>query len=158
MRLLNINHNDIEILIEKLSQSITQSFIKNKDFFLKNYKRILIISGGFKEIIVPIVDQFGIIETNVFANQFVYNLFGDVIGIDKNNVMSKNKGKVKQVELLKLNGKIHVIGDGYTDYEIKLAGIASHFFAFKENVERKNICELSDQILSNFDDYLSFID
>ena len=33
MRLLNINHNDIEILIEKLSQSITQSFIKNKDFF-----------------------------------------------------------------------------------------------------------------------------
>ena len=104
MRLLNINHNDIEILIEKLSQSITQSFIKNKDFFLKNYKRILIISGGFKEIIVPIVDQFGIIETNVFANQFVYNLFGDVIGIDKNNVMSKNKGKVKTTITNEENG------------------------------------------------------
>ena len=75
----------------------------------------------------------------------------------KKNVMSKNQGKVKQVELLKLNGEIHVIGDGYTDYEIKLAGAATHFFAFKENIERKNVCELSDYILSRFDDYLLFI-
>ena len=87
----------------------------------------------------------------------LYNSFGDIIGIDQKNVMSKNQGKVKQVELLKLNGEIHVIGDGYTDYEIKLAGAATHFFAFKENIERKNVCELSDYILSRFDDYLLFI-
>ena len=157
MRLLNINQNDIELLIKKLSQSITPSFKKNKLFFAENYERILVISGGFKEFIVPIVDKFGIIESNVFANEFLYNLSGDIIGIDQKNVMSKNQGKVKQVELLKLNGEIHVIGDGYADYEIKLAGAATHFFAFKENIERKNVCELSDYILSRFDDYLLFI-
>ena len=157
MRLLKINQNDIELLIKKLSQSITPSFKKNKLFFAENYERILVISGGFKEFIVPIVDKFGIIESNVFANEFLYNLSGDIIGIDQKNVMSKNQGKVKQVELLKLNGEIHVIGDGYTDYEIKLAGDATHFFAFKENIERKNVCELSDYILSRFDDYLLFI-
>lgn len=157
MRLLKINQNDIELLIKKLSQSITPSFKKNKLFFAENYERILVISGGFKEFIVPIVDKFGIIESNVFANEFLYNLSGDIIGIDQKNVMSKNQGKVKQVELLKLNGEIHVIGDGYADYEIKLAGAATHFFAFKENIERKNVCELSDYILSRFDDYLLFI-
>ena len=157
MRLLKINQNDIELLIKKLSQSITPSFKKNKLFFAENYERILVISGGFKEFIVPIVDKLGIIESNVFANEFLYNLSGDIIGIDQKNVMSKNQGKVKQVELLKLNGEIHVIGDGYTDYEIKLAGAATHFFAFKENIERKNVCELSDYILSRFDDYLLFI-
>ena len=72
--------------------------------------------------------------------------------------MSKNQGKVKQVELLKLNGEIHVIGDGYTDYEIKLAGAATHFFAFKENIERKNVCELSDHILQQrFDGGITLI-
>ena len=129
MRLLKINQNDIELLIKKLSQSITHSFKKNKLFFAENYERILVISGGFKEFIVPIVDKFGIIESNVFANEFLYNLSGDIIGIDHKNVMSKNQGKVKQVELLKLNGEIHVIGDGYTDYEIKLAGAATHFLS-----------------------------
>ena len=114
-------------------------------------------NGGFKEFIVPIVDKFGINKSQVFANEFIYNSFGDIIGIDQKNVMSSNKGKVKQARSLKLNGEIHVIGDGFTDYEIKSEGVATHFFAFTENIKRKNVCELSDQVLSKFDDYLLFI-
>ena len=71
--------------------------------------------------------------------------------------MSKNGGKVKQSKLLSIHGTVHVIGDGYTDYEIKLDGPATHFFAFTENVERKNICELADLTLSNFDDYINIL-
>lgn len=157
MKLLDINQNDILLLIKKLADCITPSFQKNKLFFKENFKRILIFSGGFKEFIVPIVDKFGIDESQVFGNQFIYNSYGDIIGIDQKNVMSFNKGKVKQARSLKLNGEIHVIGDGYTDYEIKSAGVATHFFAFTENIKRKNVCELSDQVLSKFDDYLLFI-
>ena len=157
MKLLDINQNDILVLIEKLTDCITPSFKKNKLFFKENFKRILIFSGGFKEFIVPIVDKFGINESQVFGNQFIYNSCGDIIGIDQKNVMSSNKGKVKQARSLKLNGEIHVIGDGYTDFEIKSAGVATHFFAFTENIKRKKVCELSDQVLSKFDDYLLFI-
>ena len=41
--------------------------------------------------------------------------------------------------------------------EIKLDGPATHFFAFTENIERKNICELADFTLSNFDDYIKIL-
>ena len=157
MKLLDINQNDILVLIEKLADCITPSFQKNKLFFKENFQRILIFSGGFKEFIIPIVDKFGINKSQVFANEFIYNSFGDIIGIDQKNVMSSNKGKVKQARSLKLNGEIHVIGDGFTDYEIKSEGVATHFFAFTENIKRKNVCELSDQVLSKFDDYLLFI-
>ena len=71
--------------------------------------------------------------------------------------MSSNQGKVKQANLLNLKGEVHAIGDGYTDYEIKLKGPATHFFAFTENIKRKNICALADITLSNFDDYLTFL-
>ena len=157
MKLLEIDRNDILVLIEKLADCITPSFQKNKLFFKENSQRILFLSGGFKEFIVPIVDKFGINKSQVFANEFIYNSFGDIIGIDQKNVMSSNKGKVKQARALKLNGEIHVIGDGFTDYEIKSEGVATHFFAFTENIKRKNVCELSDQVLSKFDDYLLFI-
>ena len=157
MEVLNLNRSDINSVSKILSECVTPSFTKNKSFFIENNNKIIILSGGFKELIVPIVDDFGILSSNVFANDFIYNSSEQITGIDQDNIMSKNGGKVKQSKLLSIHGTVHVIGDGYTDYEIKLDGPATHFFAFTENVERKNICELADLTLSNFDDYINIL-
>lgn len=157
MEVLNLNRSDINSVSKILSECVTPSFTKNKSFFIENNNKIIILSGGFKELIVPIVDDFGILSSNVFANDFIYNSSEQITGINQDNIMSSNGGKVKQSKLLSINGIVHVIGDGYTDYEIKLDGPATHFFAFTENVERKNICELADLTLSNFDDYINIL-
>ena len=157
MEVLNLNRSDINSVSKILSECVTPSFTKNKSFFIENNNKIMILSGGFKELIVPIVDDFGISSSNVFANDFIYNSSEQITGINQDNIMSKNGGKVKQSKLLSIHGTVHVIGDGYTDYEIKLDGPATHFFAFTENVERKNICELADLTLSNFDDYINIL-
>lgn len=157
MEVLNLNRSDINSVSKILSECVTPSFTKNKSFFIENNNKIIILSGGFKELIVPIVDDFGILSANVFANDFIYNSSEQITGINQDNIMSKNGGKVKQSKLLSIHGTVHVIGDGYTDYEIKLDGPATHFFAFTENVERKNICELADLTLSNFDDYINIL-
>ena len=157
MEVLNLNRSDINSVSKILSECVTPSFTKNKPFFIENNNKIIILSGGFKELIVPIVDDFGILSSNVFANDFIYNSSEQITGINQDNIMSKNGGKVKQSKLLSIHGTVHVIGDGYTDYEIKLDGPATHFFAFTENVERKNICELADLTLSNFDDYINIL-
>ena len=157
MEVLNLNRSDINSVSKILSECVTPSFTKNKSFFIENNNKIIILSGGFKELIVPIVDDFGISSSNVFANDFIYNSSEQITGINQDNIMSKNGGKVKQSKLLSIHGTIHVIGDGYTDYEIKLDGPATHFFAFTENIERKNICELADLTLSNFDDYINIL-
>ena len=157
MEVLNLNRSDINSVSKILSECVTPSFTKNKSFFIENNNKIIILSGGFKELIVPIVDDFGILSSNVFANDFIYNSSEQITGINQDNIMSKNGGKVKQSKLLSIHGTVHVIGDGYTDYEIKLDGPATHFFAFTENVERKNICKLADLTLSNFDDYINIL-
>ena len=157
MEVLNLNRSDINSVSKILSEFVTPSFTKNKSFFIENNNKIMILSGGFKELIGPIVDDFGISSSNVFANDFIYKSSEQITGINQDNIMSKNGGKVKQSKLLSIHGTVHVIGDGYTDYEIKLDGPATHFFAFTENVERKNICELADLTLSNFDDYINIL-
>ena len=155
--LINTNKKDIKQISSELSKEVSPSIKKNKLFIKKNSSNILIFSGGFKEIIIPIVSEYGINEKQIFANQFIYDSNDNVIGIDKNNNMSKKSGKVLMIKALKLSGEIDVIGDGFTDYEIKKSGLASNFYAFIENINREKINQLSDKSLNSFDDYINIV-
>ena len=152
--LIDANKNDIKQIASELSKEVSPSIKKNKLFIKRNCSKILIFSGGFKEIIIPIVSEYGINQKQIFANEFIYDSHGNVIGLDKNNNMSKKSGKVLMIKALKLFGKIDVIGDGFTDYEIKKSGLATNFYAFIENINREKICQLSDKVLNSFDDYI----
>lgn len=61
---------------------------------------------------------------------------------------------MKQIEQLGLKGEIHMIGDGYTDYEVKLAGVANRFYAYTENITRENVTLHADHIAPSFDEIL----
>ena len=61
-------------------------------------------------------------------------------------------GKVKAVDSLHLQGDITVIGDGYTDYQIKEAGKASTFYAFTENISRPNVVALAQKSVSSWNE------
>lgn len=154
LHLLKASKDHLEPLVHALQKKISPSFIRNKSFFEENHKNIYIISNGFKEFIVPIVREYGIREENVFANTFVFDEENRIIGFDNNNVLSSNNGKVEQLKWLDLKGDVYVIGDGYTDYEIKAAGLANKFYAFTENVERDKVLENADHITPSLDEFL----
>lgn len=154
LNLLAPSRNHLPALILKLKDSVSESFKRNKDFFLKYADNIYIISNGFKEFIEPIVTEFGIKPDNILANEFRFDKEGKVIGFDMENPLSANGGKVEQLKKLNLQGDIYVIGDGYTDYEIKQAGFANKFFAFTENVERENVKSKADHITPSLDEFL----
>jgi D-3-phosphoglycerate dehydrogenase / 2-oxoglutarate reductase len=141
-------------LITRLKGSVSESFKRNKEFFQRNSNNIYIISNGFKEIIEPIVIEFLIKSENVLANKFRFDSEGNIVGFDAGNPLSANGGKVEQLKKLNLPGDIYVIGDGYTDYEIKQAGLANKFFAFTENVERKNVKNKANHITPSLDEFL----
>ena len=73
----------------------------------------------------------------------------------RSNNLSKEGGKIKAVRNLKLKGKTYVLGDGFTDYQLKEAGLADKFFAFTENVFREKVAQKADHVVSNFDEFLS---
>jgi D-3-phosphoglycerate dehydrogenase / 2-oxoglutarate reductase len=152
--LLAPNRQHIAPLIGKLRGSVSESFKRNKEFFSTYADNIYIISNGFKEFIEPIVTEFGIKSENILANEFKFDKDGKVIGFDVENPLSANGGKVEQLKKLNLPGDVYVIGDGYTDYEIKHAGLANKFYAFTENVERENVKSKADHVAPSLDEFL----
>ena len=154
LALLAPNRNHLPALVTLLKSKVSESFKRNKEFFSTYKDNIYIISNGFREFIEPVVTEFGVKPENILANEFRFDAAGKVIGFDKENPLSSNNGKVEQLKRLKLDGDVYVIGDGYTDYEIKHSGLANKFFAFTENVERENIMNKADHITPSLDEFL----
>ncbi len=154
LNLLAPSRQHLPALIIELKGSVSESFKRNKEFFQKYSDNIFIISNGFREFIEPIVTEFGIKPENILANEFRFDDEGRVIGFDEENPLCANGGKVAQLKKLNLPGDVYVIGDGYTDYEIKHAGLANKFFAFTENVERENVKSKADHIAPSLDEFL----
>ncbi len=154
LELLNAEERHLPVLVEILKRKISTSFVRNKAFFHEYREHIYIISNGFKEFIIPIVMELGIKEENVFANSFEFDSAGKIVGFDRENVLSSNNGKVATLKNLDLKGDVYMIGDGYTDYEVRAAGLANKFYAFTENVERGNVLEKADHITPSMDEFL----
>ncbi len=143
----------LEAFTRKLTKYITPSIRANKSFFKENADHIYIISGGFADYIYPVVKPFGILRDHILGNTFTYNKKGEITGYDTSNPLAKARGKVVTVKKLKLNNLV-VIGDGYTDLEIKKEGAADRFYAFTEHISRAPVTEEADAILPNFDEFL----
>ncbi|WP_339922373.1 phosphoglycerate dehydrogenase [uncultured Cyclobacterium sp.] len=154
VEILNANKDQISELITALMKKVSDSFQRNKEFLLENRNDIYIISNGFKDFVAPIVTSFGIKPENVFANEFVYDESGKITGFNKENPLSQNNGKPDTIKKLNLSGDIYVIGDGYTDYEIKASGVANKFYAFTENIHRPAVSSKADHIAPSLDEIL----
>jgi D-3-phosphoglycerate dehydrogenase len=152
--ILQASKNQIQELILALKQKVSKSFERNKEFFQENADDIYIISNGFKDFILPIVSDYGIKKENVFANEFVFDEAGKIIDFNRENPLSQNNGKAETIRRVNLEGDIYVIGDGYTDFEIKASGLANKFYAFTENVHRPKVVSQADHIAPSFDEIL----
>ena len=152
--LLNANKVHLEELVALLKKSISSSFMRNREFFKKYGANIYVISGGFKEFILPVVKELHIPEQNVHANTFRFDAQGNIIGYDDANPLAKENGKGMLLSSLKLQGEVYVVGDGYTDYKMKDIGQATKFFAFTENIARQSTVEKADHVVQSFDEFL----
>jgi len=152
--LLKASRAHIEELVSFLRTKVSDSFQRNKQFLTENADHIYIVSSGFKEFIVPVVTEFGLRADHVYANEFRFDAEGNIMGIDENNVLSTDGGKIKLLSSLNLEGEVYAIGDGYTDYQLKESGLASRFYAFTENIERPKVVAVADHIATSFDDFL----
>ncbi|MDB4048078.1 phosphoglycerate dehydrogenase [uncultured Polaribacter sp.] len=154
IQLLKANKADLSSLVDALKKQVSKSIESNKSFFEDFAENIYVISCGFKEFIDPIVKEYNIPSERVFANTFEFATDGEIIGFDANNPLSKHNGKIQCLKDMNLEGEIQVIGDGYSDYVTREAGIADTFFAYTENVSREKTTENADHIAPNLDEFL----
>lgn len=155
LSLLPLYRSNIEQAISVLKTKITPSFEKNTNFFQKYRDQIFIVSGGFYEIIKPIANLLNIKDTHIYANHLLYNYEGKVVGFDYENPLSQDQGKIKLLKTLNFPPELTmIIGDGYTDYEVKEAGYANTFYAFTENITREEVVAKADAVIQNLEGLL----
>ena len=154
VQLLHANQEHLKLLVNRLKKKVSSSFSRNKTFFKKHADEVLIVSGGFKEFITPVVLPYHIKKENIYANTFVFDEAGNIIGYDQQNPLSEEGGKVKLLKQLQLEGNIFGIGDGHSDFQLKESGLIQKFYAFTENIARQSILEKADHITPSFDEFL----
>ena len=154
VNLIKAHRDQISLLSKKLTGLISDSFLRNKTFITEMKESVFIVSNGFKDFIVPVIEEFGLLKENVYANEFLYDEQGYVCGFNLENPLSRSGGKPIVIQSLGLEGEVYVIGDGYNDFEIRKAGFADKFYLFTENIERKKVIPNADHIAPNVDEVL----
>mgnify|MGYP001414274909 CR=1 FL=1 len=158
VELLKIHKKDINTIITVLEKRVSSSFIKNKNRLRSISDRIYIVSGGFKEIIAPIVKEFGINNANIFANEFTYDNKGFITGVDDSSLLSYSDGKIRALKEIDITSGAYVVGDGSTDLEMRQVKDVSAFICFIENINRLSVSNQADYIASSLDEVFQIIE
>lgn len=156
LALFKPSKSHIDQLVKRIEHSVTPSFERNREFIQQNAPNIRIVSGGFHEYMDRILESYGIPKQNISANSFIFdgNL---VVGFDSKNILSKRQGKIEAVRAMNLDGKVIVIGDGYTDYEIVAKGAGDIFIAFTENISRGFVNEVHHVEAQSLDEVIAYV-
>lgn len=154
VKLLEASEDHLKQLITRLKKKVSSSFSRNAAFFKKHADQVLIVSGGFKEFITPVVSHYHIKKENIYANTFVTTGDGKIIDYDHANPLSEEGGKVKLMQQLNLEGDLYGIGDGYSDFQLRESGMIKKFYAFTENISRESIVSRADHVTPSFDEFL----
>lgn len=152
--LLALRREHVEALTDRILDEATVSIRRNVDFFQRNAERIYILSGGFREVIAPLAERLGVAADHVLANDLIYDDEDRVTGVDTDNPLSRENGKPEVIRALQLEGPVVMVGDGWTDAEVKIQGAADRFYAFTEIVSRAKVVEAADAVASSLDEVL----
>ncbi len=157
MELVSLHREHIALVLPHMVARLSPSFKNNLHFFTEHASQCYIVSGGFTELIYPVSDVLGIPRDHVFANQFLYDESGNVVGLDTTRPTCKAGGKAQQILSLNLPRPSVIVGDGMTDYEAKHHGGVDAFIAYTEFSRREKVCAMTDRCAQSFDDVIAFI-
>ena len=156
LQILSITDRTVKRVTNEIMPLVSDSFSEHKDFIKDNASNIWIISGGFTDVISPIVKSYGISENHVLANQFIFN-DDKVSGCDKDNFLFQDKGKIKAINSVETSNPRIMIGDGYTDLEVYLEGACEEFICYTENISRKTVLDNAKYSASSFGEILDIL-
>ena len=82
LALLPLRREHVEAVAARAVDALTPSVRRNLRFFAEAKGRVVILSGGFREIIAPVARELGVSAERVLCNDLIYDDAGRVIGVD----------------------------------------------------------------------------
>jgi D-3-phosphoglycerate dehydrogenase len=153
LELLPVTRDHVQALAARASSRLAPSVARNLETLRRHADRLVIVSGGFREVIAPVADLLGVPADRLLANDLTYDDAGRVAGVQPNPILAP-QGKAAAIRALNLTGPVVMIGDGWTDAEVKLAGAADRFIAFTEIVRRDRVVAAADMEAATLDEVL----
>jgi D-3-phosphoglycerate dehydrogenase len=154
LALLPLTRAHVDELAGRILDEGTPSVRRNLRFFRETADRIVILSGGFREIIAPLAAHLHIAADRVLCNDLTYDPEGRVTGVDQANPLAHADGKTAAIRALGLTGTVVMVGDGWTDAEVRLSGAADRFHAFTEVARRERVVAAADSAAASMDEFL----
>lgn len=148
--LLDATRTQVEEVGRRLVEHVTPSVRANRARLARHRERIWIVSGGFEELILPVVRFLGLMPVQVRAHRFHWGPGERLAGVDPSTALARG-GKPEALRELELDRPVWVIGDGATDLELRELGLADRFFAFTENRSRPGIVQHADGVVPRID-------
>ena len=151
LALLPLTRDHVRAVAAEAVARLTPSVARNRAFFRQHADRIVIVSGGFDEVIAPVAEALGIAPDRVIANTLTWDAEGRVTGVADSPLLQPSG---KALALQSRPRPVVMIGDGWTDYEVRQAGVADRFYAFTEVVRRAPVVAVSDAEVRSLDEVL----
>jgi HAD superfamily phosphoserine phosphatase-like hydrolase len=134
-----------KIYIERVATHAAETIAK----FRANDVKVVLVSGGLREAILPLAKEVGVGPENVHAVSVFFDEDGGYAGFDDASLLTRQSGKRTIVGQMELKGPILAVGDGMTDCEIK--AVVQGFAAFTGFTRREAVIERADYVIENFD-------
>ncbi len=139
--------------IDQLAKTITQYLTPGMPALIKTLQDqgmdIWIISGGLRELILPVGLALNIAAAQIHGVQLRFGNHGQFIGIDQHDPFSHSKVDGARPLSKKWQSAGVMIGDGMTDYHVYQAGLADHFIAFTQHARRTAVLSQPGVIEAN---------
>ena len=118
-------------------------------------RRIVLVSGGLRNAILPVARQLGIDDTDVHAVNVLVDDDGEYETYDAHSPMTTAEGKRSVVAALALPRRLVAVGDGATDLAIR--PVADAFAAFTGFVRRDPVVAGADVVVDSFDQLVELV-
>jgi phosphoserine phosphatase len=118
-------------------------------------RRIVLVSGGIREAILPVARRLGIADADVHAVSVAVGVDGEFESYDESSPMTTSDGKRTLVASLGLPRRVLAVGDGATDLAIK--PVADAFAAFTGFLRREPVVAGADVVLDSFEQLVELV-
>ena len=115
---------------------------------LRAGRRVVLVSGGLREAILPVAIRLGLHARDVCAVSVRAGDDGSFAGYDHESPLCTAGGKRRIVETLELETPILAVGDGATD--LAMRPVVDAFAAFTGFMRRAPVVEQADHVLTSF--------
>lgn len=156
LEMIKPKKSDLLLLADIYEQNLTHKVVETINA-LSKFANIFIVSGGYLPSIFPVATKLGFSKKQIYANDLIFDKYGNYVQIAQNSSLWKQNGKLHVIQRIKdsFPGKTILIGDGHSDLEA--APASDEFICFTGVVHRHVVAQKASYVFDNLERLTSYI-